>query len=210
MAEANVKPVLTETDTTAEVKPGENEATAPPKPTFPPTGDPELEPSMDELRLENLKKKHMQLNDEVNELKTKLFYKERELNGVRQELGITPFNEVKENLNASLRVMNEKWQQVKESERYKKTGEAFSKWKENMTASDGYKKASTGISTAGTRTSEAFKKAGDAIKENESIQSAWGRMRSATINLRENLSKPNVEQQGGRPDREDFVPDEPK
>ena len=198
------------------------EIEAPPKPKAAPTLEPDLEPSMEELRQESLRKKQLQLSDEVNELRTKLYLKERELSSVKTELGITPFSEMKDNLNYSLRSVNEKWQQVKESERYKKTGETLSKWRENVTTNENYKKtmdslstsgekASVGLQTAGTKTSDAFKKAGDAIKENESIQSAWGRMRSATINFRENVSKPmyTAEQQGGRPEREDVIPDEP-
>eukprot|EP00800_Vazella_pourtalesii_P010057 TRINITY_DN25220_c0_g1_i1.p2 TRINITY_DN25220_c0_g1~~TRINITY_DN25220_c0_g1_i1.p2 ORF type:complete len:240 (-),score=72.44 TRINITY_DN25220_c0_g1_i1:1198-1860(-) len=200
----------------------EKETEAPPKPKTAPTLEADLEPSMEEIRQESLRKKQLQLTDEVNELRTKLYLKESELNSVKTELGITPFSEMRDNLNYSLRSVNERWQQVKESERYKKTGETLSKWKENVTTSDKYKKtmdtlstsgekASTGLQTAGNKTSDAFKKAGDAIKENESIQNAWGRVRSATINFRENISKPayTAEQQGGRPEREDVVPDEP-
>ena len=198
------------------------EKEAPPKPKAAPTLEPQLEPTMEELQQESLRKKQLQLTDEVNELRAKLYLKEKELNSVKTELGITPFTEMRDNLNYSLRSVNEKWQQVKESERYKKTGETLSKWKENVTTNEKYKKtmdslstsgekASAGLSTAGNKTSDAFKKAGDAIKENESIQSAWGRVRSATINFRENISKPmyTAEQQGGRPEQEDVVPDEP-
>ena len=205
---------------TEKIPPADKEA--PPKPKAAPALTPQLEPSMEELQQENLKKKHLQLTDEVNELRAKLYLKERELSSIKQEMGITPFSEMRENLNYSLRSMGEKWQQVKESERYKKTGETLSKWKENVTTSESYKKtmdtlssssdkASTGLQTAGSKTSDALKKAGGAIKENESLQNAWGRVRSATVNLRDNLAKQDstTDQQGARPEQEHVVPDEP-
>ncbi|KAI6646668.1 Tumor protein D54 isoform X3 [Oopsacas minuta] len=200
-----------------------DEKEVPSKPRPIPTLEQDLEPSMEELQRESLKKKQLQLTDEVNELRTRLFLKEKELTSVKTELGITPFTEMRDNLNYSLRSVNDKWQQVKESERYKKTGETLTKWRENVTTSDTYKKtmdtlstsgekASSGMQVAGNRTTDAFKKAGDAIKENESLQNAWGRVRSATINFRENLTKPGntaEQQQGGRPEQEAVVPDEP-
>ena len=217
MAESNATEITPQTETVAPV-----DKEAPPKPRTIPSMESQLEPTMEELQQEKMKKKQLQLTDEVNELRARLYLKERELASVKLELGITPFSEMKDNLNYSLRSMNDKWQQVKESERYKKTGETLSKWRENMTTSDSYKKtmdslstsserASAGFQTAGNKTGDAFKKAGDAIKENESLQNAWGRVRSATLNFRENLAKPGstAEQQGGRPEQEHVVPDEP-
>ena len=217
MAESTATEIPQKTEAIAPV-----EKEAPPKPRITPTHEPQLEPTMEELQQENMRKKQMQLTDEVNELRAKLYLKERELACVKQELGITPFSEMRDNLSYSFRSMNEKWQQVRESERYKKTGETLTKWKDNVTTSESYKKtidsistssekASVGLQSAGSKTGDAFKKAGDAIKENESIQNAWGRMRSATLNFRENLAKQGstAEQQGGRPEQEQLVPDEP-
>ncbi|WP_411023125.1 hypothetical protein, partial [Salmonella sp. s51228] len=98
--------------------------------------DPRLEPNAEQIREEKLRKKQLQLSDEINELRAKLNVKEMELEHVKEQLGITAFDEFREGFNSSFKVFNDKWQIVKDSETYKKTGETLSKWKESVVASE--------------------------------------------------------------------------
>lgn len=185
--------------------------------------DPRLEPNPEQIREEKLRKKQLQLSDEINELRAKLNVKELELEHVKEQLGITAFDEFREGFNSSFKVFNDKWQLVKDSETYKKTGETLSKWKDSVVTSDKYiktretveitgNKASSGLQTAGARTTDAIKKAGDTIRDNETIQHAWNRVRTATVSAKDNLvrSMSTTEDPASRPDQDEVVPDEPK
>ena len=60
----------------------------------------------------------LQLQDEITELKLKLQEKEKELAEVKEQLGITPLVEFKESLSQGWKVLGEKWNEMKESDRY--------------------------------------------------------------------------------------------
>ena len=177
-------------------------------------------------RREKLLRKAMQLSDEISELYEIASLKEKELNHIKEELGVTFLDELKVTMGSSFKSVSDKWSELKSSDAYKKTGDALTGWREKVTQSDGYKKtvstisttgekATVGLQTATSRTGEAFKRVGESIYENETVQAAWTRM----VNFKDSLISPTEEQapdkeldpekvSAARPEQEDIVADE--
>ena len=177
-------------------------------------------------RREKLLRKAMQLSDEISELYEIASLKEKELDHIKRELGVTFLDELKVTMGSSFKSVSDKWSELKSSDAYKKTGDTLSGWREKVTQSDGYKKtvstisttgekATVGLQTATSRTGEAFKRVGESFYENETVQAAWTRM----VNFKDALVSPTEEQppnkeEGSdelsvaRPEQEDIVADE--
>ena len=182
----------------------------------------EIQSEEERERREKLLRKAMQLSDEISELYEIVHMKEKELTHIKQELGVTFFDELKLSMGSSLKTVSEKWQELKATETYKNTGDTLSGWREKVTQSDGYKKtvstisttgekATQGLQTATSRTGDAFKRASESIIENETLQAAWSRMVNFKDTITQQLS-PTEEQAGegpeARPEQENIVPDE--
>ena len=177
-------------------------------------------------RREKLLRKAMQLSDEISELYEIASLKEKELDHIKRELGVTFLDELKVTMGSSFKSVSDKWLELKSSDTYKKTGDTLYGWRDKVTQSDGYKKtvstisttgekATVGLQTATSRTGEAFKRVGESFYESETVQAAWTRM----VNFKDSLMSPTEEQAPdkeqapdnlsvARPEQEDIVPDE--
>ncbi|XP_036386711.1 tumor protein D54-like isoform X7 [Megalops cyprinoides] len=109
------------------------------------------EDEADELRLELTK-----VEEEIQTLRQVLSAKERHAGELKRRLGLTPLNELKQNLSKG-------WQDVQTSTAYVKTSEKLGEWNEKVTHSDLYKKTQETLSQAGQMTSAALSTVGTAI-----------------------------------------------
>ncbi|XP_036386705.1 tumor protein D54-like isoform X2 [Megalops cyprinoides] len=125
------------------------------------------EDEADELRLELTK-----VEEEIQTLRQVLSAKERHAGELKRRLGLTPLNELKQNLSKG-------WQDVQTSTAYVKTSEKLGEWNEKVThsdlylsasatledisRSDAYKKTQETLSQAGQMTSAALSTVGTAI-----------------------------------------------
>ncbi|XP_055749498.1 tumor protein D52-like isoform X2 [Salvelinus fontinalis] len=104
-------------------------------------------PTLTEEEQEELREELLRVEDEILTLSQVLATKENQLADIKRKLGITPLNELKQNLSKS-------WQEV--------------------TTSTAYKKTSEGLSVAGQKATAAFNNMGSAISrkfEDVSIRS---------------------------------------
>nr|XP_046181482.1 tumor protein D52 isoform X2 [Oncorhynchus gorbuscha] len=104
-------------------------------------------PTLTEEEQEELRDELLRVEDEVMTLSQVLAAKEKQVADIKRKLGITPLNELKQNISKS-------WQEV--------------------TTSTAYKKTSEGLSVAGQRATAAFTSVGSAISrkfEDVSIRS---------------------------------------
>ncbi|XP_071224634.1 tumor protein D52-like isoform X2 [Salvelinus alpinus] len=104
-------------------------------------------PTLTEEEQEELRDELLKLEDEVVTLSQVLAAKEKQVADIKRKLGITPLNELKQNISKS-------WQEV--------------------TTSTAYKKTSEGLSVAGQKATAAFTSMGSAISrkfEDVSIRS---------------------------------------
>nr|XP_046181483.1 tumor protein D52 isoform X3 [Oncorhynchus gorbuscha] len=93
-------------------------------------------PTLTEEEQEELRDELLRVEDEVMTLSQVLAAKEKQVADIKRKLGITPLNELKQNISKS-------WQEV--------------------TTSTAYKKTSEGLSVAGQRATAAFTSVGSAI-----------------------------------------------
>ncbi|XP_041060074.1 tumor protein D54-like isoform X3 [Carcharodon carcharias] len=91
---------------------------------------------LSEAETEELKIELTKVEDEIATLRQVLVAKERHASEIKRKLGLTPFNELKQNLSKS-------WQDVQ--------------------ASNAYKKTQATLSTAGSKTSSAISSVGSAL-----------------------------------------------
>ena len=182
----------------------------------------DIDSDVEQERRDRLMRKAMQLSDDISELYEIVHLKEKELTHIKQELGVTFYDELKLTMGSSFKTVSEKWQELKSSDTYRNTGDTLSGWRDKVTQSDSYKKtvstisttgekATQGLQTATTRTGEVFKRAGESIIENETLQAAWARM----VNLKDSFAQqlsPTEEQTGegpeAHPEQENLIPDE--
>ncbi|XP_064839261.1 tumor protein D52-like isoform X6 [Oncorhynchus masou masou] len=76
-------------------------------------------PTLTEEEQEELREELLRVEDEVVTLSQVLAAKEKQVADIKRKLGITPLNELKQNISKS-------WQEVTTSTAYKKTSEGFS------------------------------------------------------------------------------------
>uniref|UniRef100_UPI00398F3EBD tumor protein D52-like isoform X4 n=2 Tax=Pristiophorus japonicus TaxID=55135 RepID=UPI00398F3EBD len=93
---------------------------------------------LSEAETEELKSELAKVEDEIATLRQVLFAKEKHASEIKRKLGLTPFNELKQNLSKS-------WQDVQ--------------------ASNAYKKTQATLSTAGSRTSSAISSVGSVLSK---------------------------------------------
>uniref|UniRef100_A0A8C6VEY6 TPD52 like 2 n=1 Tax=Naja naja TaxID=35670 RepID=A0A8C6VEY6_NAJNA len=124
-------------------------AMAAPSRTLPYNGLTEAEE--EELRAELAK-----VEDEIGTLRQVLAAKERHCGELKRKLGLTPLDDLKQNLSKS-------WHDVQVSNAYMKTSEKLGEWNEKVTQSDLYKKTQETLYQAGQKTSAALSNVGSAI-----------------------------------------------
>ncbi|XP_028266663.1 tpd52 like 2b isoform X1 [Parambassis ranga] len=131
-----------------------------------------LPPGLTEEEAEELRTELTKVEEEINTLRQVLSAKERHAAELKRKLGLSPLNELKQNLTKS-------WQDVQTSNAYVRTTEKLGQWSERVTGSDlylsasatldditrseAYKKTQETLSQAGQKTSAALTTVGSAI-----------------------------------------------
>ncbi|XP_050927422.1 tpd52 like 2b isoform X8 [Lates calcarifer] len=115
-----------------------------------------LPPGLTEEEAEELRIELTKVEEEINTLRQVLSAKERHATELKRKLGLSPLNELRQNLTKS-------WQDVQTSNAYVKTTEKLGEWNERVTSSDLYKKTQETLSQAGQKTSAALTTVGTAI-----------------------------------------------
>ncbi|KAI3357853.1 hypothetical protein L3Q82_016245, partial [Scortum barcoo] len=127
------------------------------------------EEEADELRIELSK-----VEEEINTLRQVLSAKERHATELKRKLGLSPLNELRQNLTKS-------WQDVQTSNAYLRTTEKLGEWNERVTSldlylsasatlddiahSEAYKKTQETLSQAGQKTSAALSTVGTVLSK---------------------------------------------
>ncbi|XP_015220462.2 tpd52 like 2b isoform X5 [Lepisosteus oculatus] len=115
-----------------------------------------LPPGLSEEETEELKTELNKVEEEIHTLRQVLSAKEKHAYELKRKLGLTPLNELKQNLTKG-------WQDVQTSTAFVKTTEKLGEWNEKVTSSDLYKKTQETLSQAGQKTSAALSTVGTAI-----------------------------------------------
>ncbi|XP_014874343.1 tpd52 like 2b isoform X3 [Poecilia latipinna] len=131
-----------------------------------------LPPGLTEEEAEELRLELTKVEEEINTLRQVLSAKERHASELKRKLGLSPLNELKQNITKS-------WQDVQTSQAYVRTTEKLGEWNERVTGSDlylsasatlddithseAYKKTQETLSEAGQKTSAALNTLGTAI-----------------------------------------------
>uniref|UniRef100_UPI00398E9274 tumor protein D54-like isoform X2 n=1 Tax=Pristiophorus japonicus TaxID=55135 RepID=UPI00398E9274 len=113
---------------------------------------------LSEAETEELKSELAKVEDEIATLRQVLFAKEKHASEIKRKLGLTPFNELKQNLSKS-------WQDVQASNAYKGASEKVEDLNKTITHSEVYKKTQATLSTAGSRTSSAISSVGSVLSK---------------------------------------------
>ncbi|XP_041953015.1 tpd52 like 2a isoform X6 [Alosa sapidissima] len=117
-----------------------------------------LPPGLTEEEAEELRVELTKVEDEIQTLRQVLAAKERHAGDIKRQLGISPLNEIKQNISKG-------WQDVQSSNAYLQTKEKLGQWNESITHSNAYKKTQETLSQAGQVTSAALSSMGAAISE---------------------------------------------
>ncbi|XP_044207177.1 tpd52 like 2b isoform X2 [Thunnus albacares] len=131
-----------------------------------------LPPGLTEEEAEELRIELTKVEEEINTLRQVLSAKERHAAELKRKLGLSPLNELRQNITKS-------WQDVQTSNAYVRTTEKLGEWSERVTSSDlylsasatlddithseAYKKTQETLSQAGQKTSAALTTVGTAI-----------------------------------------------
>ncbi|XP_045063196.1 tpd52 like 2b isoform X4 [Coregonus clupeaformis] len=131
-----------------------------------------LPPGLTEEEAEELRSELVKVEEEVNTLRQVLLAKEKHSADLKRKLGLSPLNELKQNLSKG-------WQDVQTSNAYIRTTEKLGEWNEKVTGSElyltasatlddiaqseAYKKTSETLSVAGQKTTAAFSTMGTAL-----------------------------------------------
>ncbi|XP_031422309.1 tumor protein D54-like isoform X2 [Clupea harengus] len=153
-----------------------------------------LPPGLTEEEAEELKLELSKVEDEIQTLRQVLSAKERHAGDIKRQLGISPLNEIKQNISKG-------WQDVQSSNAYVQTKDKLGQWNESVThsdfyltasatlddisRSDAYKKTQETLSQAGQMTSAALSTMGTAISQK------IGTMRLG-YNVHHSLSMPSM------------------
>ncbi|XP_072917931.1 tpd52 like 2b isoform X5 [Hemitrygon akajei] len=111
---------------------------------------------LSEVETEELKSELSKVEEEIATLRQVLAAKEKHASEIKRKLGLTPFNELKQNLTKS-------WQDVQASNAYKGTSEKVEDLNKRITQSEVYKKTQATLSTAGSKTSSAISSVGSVL-----------------------------------------------
>ncbi|XP_035512172.1 tpd52 like 2b isoform X4 [Morone saxatilis] len=133
-----------------------------------------LPPGLTEEEAEELRTELTKVEEEINTLRQVLSAKERHAAELKRKLGLSPLNELKQNISKS-------WQDVQTSNAYVRTTEKLGEWNEKVTSlelylsasatlddiahSEAYKKTQETLSQAGQKTSAALTTVGTVISK---------------------------------------------
>ncbi|XP_036844883.1 tpd52 like 2b isoform X12 [Oncorhynchus mykiss] len=115
-----------------------------------------LPPGLTEEEAEELYSDLAKVEEEINTLRQVLLAKEKHSADLKRKLGLSPLNELKQNLTKG-------WQDVQTSNAYVRTTEKLGEWNEKVTGSELYKKTSETLSVAGQKTTAAFSTMGTVL-----------------------------------------------
>ncbi|XP_032897259.1 tumor protein D54 isoform X4 [Amblyraja radiata] len=111
---------------------------------------------LSEVETEELKSELIKVEDEIATLRQVLAAKEKHAAEIKRKLGLTTFNELKQNLSKG-------WQDVQASNAYKGASVKVEDLNKTITQSEVYKKTSATLSTAGSKTSSAISSVGSVL-----------------------------------------------
>ncbi|XP_034732571.1 tpd52 like 2b isoform X2 [Etheostoma cragini] len=117
-----------------------------------------LPPGLTEEEAEELRTELTKVEEEINTLRQVLSAKERHATELKRKLGLSPLNELKQNLTKS-------WQDVQTSNAYLRTTEKLGEWNERVSSLVLYKKTQETLSQAGQKTSAALTTVGTVISK---------------------------------------------
>ncbi|XP_014866266.1 PREDICTED: tumor protein D54 isoform X4 [Poecilia mexicana] len=144
-----------------------------------------LPPGLTEEEAEELRLELTKVEEEINTLRQVLSAKERHASELKRKLGLSPLNELKQNITKS-------WQDVQTSQAYVRTTEKLGEWNERVTGSDLYKKTQETLSEAGQKTSAALNTLGTAISRRLGDMRAlpFSNSFSSNYSIRHSISMP--------------------
>ncbi|XP_014874341.1 tpd52 like 2b isoform X1 [Poecilia latipinna] len=160
-----------------------------------------LPPGLTEEEAEELRLELTKVEEEINTLRQVLSAKERHASELKRKLGLSPLNELKQNITKS-------WQDVQTSQAYVRTTEKLGEWNERVTGSDlylsasatlddithseAYKKTQETLSEAGQKTSAALNTLGTAISRRLGDMRAlpFSNSFSSNYSIRHSISMP--------------------
>ncbi|XP_036844880.1 tpd52 like 2b isoform X10 [Oncorhynchus mykiss] len=137
-----------------------------------------LPPGLTEEEAEELYSDLAKVEEEINTLRQVLLAKEKHSADLKRKLGLSPLNELKQNLTKG-------WQDVQTSNAYVRTTEKLGEWNEKVTGSELYKKTSETLSVAGQKTTAAFSTMGTVLSRK------LGDM-SSNYSIRQSISMPTM------------------
>ncbi|XP_074928293.1 tumor protein D54 isoform X12 [Chelonoidis abingdonii] len=147
-----------------------------------------------EAEEEELRSELAKVEEEIGTLRQVLAAKERHCGELKRKLGLTTFDELKQNLSKS-------WHDVQGSNAYMKTSEKLGEWNEKVTQSELYKKTQETLSQAGQKTSAALSNVGSVISRKlgdmrnsttfKSFEDRVGTIKSRVVGSRENSTDPH-------------------
>nr|XP_029502995.1 tumor protein D54-like isoform X3 [Oncorhynchus nerka] len=153
-----------------------------------------LPPGLTEEEAEELYSDLAKVEEEINTLRQVLLAKEKHSAELKRKLGLSPLNELKQNLTKG-------WQDVQTSNAYVRTTEKLGEWNEKVTGSElyltasetldgiaqseAYKKTSETLSVAGQKTTAAFSTMGTVLSRK------LGDM-SSNYAIRQSISMPTM------------------
>uniref|UniRef100_A0A4W3GA31 Tpd52 like 2b n=1 Tax=Callorhinchus milii TaxID=7868 RepID=A0A4W3GA31_CALMI len=122
---------------------------------------------LSEAESEELKIELVKVEEEISTLRQVLFAKEKHASEIKRKLGLTPFNELKDNFSKS-------WQNVQTSNAYTRASGTVEDLNKTITQSEVYKKTQETLSQAGQKTSAVFLNVSSAIsKKLEDMNSSY-------------------------------------
>ncbi|XP_069382520.1 tpd52 like 2b isoform X6 [Paralichthys olivaceus] len=140
-----------------------------------------LPPGLTEEEAEELRTELTKVEEEINTLRQVLSAKERHATELKRKLGLSPLNELKQNLSKS-------WQDVQTSNAYLSASATL----DDITHSEAYKKTQETLSQAGQKTSAALSTVGTAISRRLGDMRAlpFSNSFSSNYSIRHSISMP--------------------
>ncbi|XP_058498502.1 tpd52 like 2b isoform X11 [Solea solea] len=140
-----------------------------------------LPPGLTEEEAEELRTELTKVEEEINTLRQVLSAKERHAIELKRKLGLSPLNELKQNLTKS-------WQDVQTSNAYLSASATL----DDITHSEAYKKTQETLSQAGQKTSAALTTVGSAISKKLGDMRAlpFSNSFSSNYSIRHSISMP--------------------
>ncbi|XP_051280361.1 tpd52 like 2b isoform X9 [Dicentrarchus labrax] len=144
-----------------------------------------LPPGLTEEEAEELRTELTKVEEEINTLRQVLSAKERHAAELKRKLGLSPLNELKQNITKS-------WQDVQTSNAYVRTTEKLGEWNEKVTSLELYKKTQETLSQAGQKTSAALTTVGTVISKRLGDMRAlpFSNSFSSNYSIRHSISMP--------------------